>query len=108
VPRFAGKALPTLVWGFFCQVVFATLLTNGSLGVRGVDVARAEQAGTARPGRHASQLCAIGERRHPKGRSGAEQPAPAGLTTIADRATADGRHSALGIGCQHRFDKLPI
>ena len=33
-------------------------------------------------------FCAIDERRHPKGRSEAAQPALAGLTTIIDRAIA--------------------
>jgi hypothetical protein len=69
---------------------------------------RAEQAGAARPGRHGDQLCAIGERRHPKGRSAAEQPAAAGLTTIADRATAHRLRSRFGIAAGIRFDKLPI
>ena len=69
---------------------------------------RAEQAGAARPGRHGDQLCAIGERRHPKGRSAAEQPASAGLTTIADRATADRLRPGFWIGCRHRFEQLPI
>jgi hypothetical protein len=42
---------------------------------RVVDVARADQAGAARPDRCGSDSCAIDERRHPKGRSEAKHPA---------------------------------
>jgi len=102
-----GAPLPTLVWGFVCQGVCRDwLATSGE--VREVDLARADQAGAARPGRCGSKVCAIGERCHPQGRSAAEQLALASLTTIADRATADRLRSGLWVGCRHRFEQLPI
>jgi len=99
--------LPTLVWGFVCQEVCrGWLATSCEVGV--VGRARADQAGAARPGRRGSHICGIGERCHPEGRSAAEQPASAGLTTIDDRATGGGLRPPLWIGCRHRFDELPI
>src|SRR5690348_878252 len=47
---------------------------------------RANQAGAARPGRRDSPIYVIGERHGRVERIG--EPASAGLTTIADRATA--------------------
>jgi len=52
-----------------------TIIAGPHLGVAHVGSWPADQAGGARPDRRGSPFCAIEERRHPKGRSEAEQPA---------------------------------
>jgi len=80
-----GGFCPPLYGAFFVKGFLSAVAITCEVGVVG-DM-RADQAGAARPGRCDSKLCANGERRHPQGRSAAEQPAPAGLTTLAVRAT---------------------